>query len=271
MQDLFKRGFGAISLLFILGVTSHAQTPTPTPAATPTPEAPISAAKIASGDLTAEQVAELAIAVYGFPNGRVTLLQIRKTGDERGRLTITGADGKTQSATYQRWYIRPETGAEKIRLDQQFPNDRFSLISANNEVFGVYNDSAFVPREDATTAFQNQIFHSLDALLRYKETNRPSSCQGAKRMGVDYQVIDSDRQTGSENKVFTLVQNILSNDARIRIGRVSIDANFTTIATRREHFFRTAPSDLSDRTLRRGRGRHVTYAKRSIEGLFTKP
>lgn len=273
LQDLFMRGLGAISLSVILVVTSYAQTPTPTPAASPTPDAPISAEKIASGDLTAEQVAELAVAVYGFPSGRMTLMQIRKSGDERGRLTITGADGKTQAATYQRWYIRPETGAEKIRIDQQFPNDRFSLISANSEVFGVYNDSAFVPREDATTAFQNQVYHSLDALLRYKENESKVALSGReKKLGVDYHLLDLTDKQGRKTRYFVSAKSF-------RIMMLEYESGGVTYR-RKFHDYRYAQGTLfpyrsvltsGDRTLEEVEVGTITYGQKVDDALFTKP
>lgn len=271
LQELFSRGFSAVSVLLILFVSSHAQTPTPT--ATPTPESPISAAKIASGNLTPEQVAELSVAVYGFPNGRLTLTQIRKSADERGRITITGADGRTQAATYQRWYIRPETGGEKIRLDQQFPNDRFSLVSANSEIFGVYNDSAFVPRDDAVTAFRNQVYHSVDALLRYKENESTLALAGReKKLGVDYHLLDLTDKQGRKTRFFISTKSFRVMMLEYESGGVTYRRKF--------HDYNYAQGTLvpfrsvltsGDRTLEEVEVGTVTYGQKVDDSLFTKP
>ena len=83
-------------------------------------------------NLTAEQVAELAIVYYGLPSGREKLNQIRKTTFERGRSTFVAADGTSTSAKYQRFIIRGDTlDKEKIRLDQEFPSARYALVQSD--------------------------------------------------------------------------------------------------------------------------------------------
>src|SRR5438270_5273442 len=95
-------------------------TPTPTPAA---------ASKNPLKPETAEQLADLTIFIYGLPGGRATLNQIRKTTFERGKTSITGPDGKIDQASYQRFIIRADSlNKEKIRLDQEFPSARYSLV-----------------------------------------------------------------------------------------------------------------------------------------------
>ena|SRR5438874_710094 len=163
-------------------------TPTPTPAA---------ASKNPLKPETAEQVADLTIFIYGLPGGRATLNQIRKTTLERGKTSITGADGKVDQATYQRFIIRADTlNKEKIRLDQEFPSARYSLVFADEKIYGIYNNSVFTPREDASKAFENQIVHGLEALLRYKENeSKIEMGPREKVMGVDYYVVDvTDKQ-----------------------------------------------------------------------------
>ncbi|MFL6373531.1 MAG: hypothetical protein ACJ73D_02580 [Pyrinomonadaceae bacterium] len=149
----------------------------------PTPQ------KIDPKDMTADQVAEVSILAYGV---RDRLAQIRKTTQEVGTTSYTGADGKREEAKYQRFILRGETlGKEKIRLDQQFSNARYSLLYNGGSVTGVYDNNVFTPREDVAKAFQNQIVHGLDALLRYKENG--STLEIASRdkiMGVDYVIVD---------------------------------------------------------------------------------
>jgi hypothetical protein len=280
LQDLFSRvltAVGAAGLLVVLVFSANAQQPasSPTPTATPTPakEEPISASKIESGNLTAEQVAELAIAVYGFPNGRATLIQIRKSSDERGKLSITNGDGKVENATYQRWQLKPETGEGKIRIDQQFPNARFSLISSGGEVFGVFNDSIFVPREDATIAFQNQVYHSIDTLLRYKENGSTVALVGReKKMGVDYHVIDLTDKQGRKTRYFVSAKSFRVMMLEYESGGVQYRRKFRD--------YRYAQGTLvpyrsvltsGDRTLEEVQVGTITYGQKVDDALFTKP
>ena len=147
---------------------------------------------------TAEQVAESSILVYGgLIGGRQTLNQIRKTAIEKGKISVTNAEGKTEQATYQRWTQRAETLAkEKIRLELDFPNARYSLIFNAEKIFGIHEDQTFTPREDAARSFENNIVHGLEALLRYKE-NESKIELGAKEkiLGVEYYLLDvTDKQ-----------------------------------------------------------------------------
>lgn len=147
--------------------------------------------------VTAEQVAESSILVYAFPGGRETLNQIRKTAIERGKTSITNAEGKIDQANYQRWTLRGATqNKERIRLDQEFSTARYALVFNEDKVFGIYNDAVFTPRDDASRAFQNQIAFSIDSLLRYKENESKLNLVGReKHMGVDYYVVDvTDKQ-----------------------------------------------------------------------------
>lgn len=146
---------------------------------------------------TAEQVAESAILLYGGFGGRETLDRIRKTTVERGKITLTNPDGTIDRANYERWIIRSgNLNKERIRLDQQFPSTRYSLVYDGEKTFGVYNNTVFSPKEDASKTFQNQIWHGLEALLRYKENESKLELVGRdKIMGVDYYLLDvTDKQ-----------------------------------------------------------------------------
>lgn len=147
---------------------------------------------------TAEQVAESTIAIYGGLLGRQNLNQIRKTTFERGKIYLTDAAGKTQTANYDRWVLRGDSlNKEKIRLDQTFPDAKYSLVYTGEKIFGLYNDSVFSPREDASVAFQNQIWHGLEGLLRYKENeSKPEMSGRDKIMGVEFFLLDvTDKQS----------------------------------------------------------------------------
>ncbi|MEO6050619.1 MAG: hypothetical protein ABIP78_04725 [Pyrinomonadaceae bacterium] len=146
---------------------------------------------------TPEQVVESSIFLYGYPGGRVTLNQIRKTTLERGRSSYTASDGKVEQATYQRFVVRADKlDKEKIRLDQDFPSAKYSLVFNEEKIFGVYNNTVFTPREDASKGFENQIVHCIEAYLRYKENESKIELGPREKvMGVDFYVIDvTDKQ-----------------------------------------------------------------------------
>ena len=146
---------------------------------------------------TAEQVAESTVYFYGGLGGREYLKQIRKTTIERGKITVTNAEGKTEQANYERLILRGDSlDKERIRFDQEYPSAKFALVYNNDKVFGIFNEAVFTPREDATKAFQNQIWHGLEALLRYKENGSTLAlAEREKIMGVDYYVLDvTDKQ-----------------------------------------------------------------------------
>ncbi len=139
--------------------------------------------------LTAEQVAELTVLVYG---SRPVLAQIRRNGVERGRITRYMTDGKTEEATYERRFITGESAdKDKIRLDQKMPTLEYSLIFGEGRLFGVINGAAFTPRQDAADAFLSQHRHSIDNLLRYKENGATINLVGKdKQKGLDLYVLD---------------------------------------------------------------------------------
>jgi hypothetical protein len=146
---------------------------------------------------TAEQIAESVIVIYGSLGGREYLKQIRKTTIERGKISFINAEGKTEETSYERQIMRGDSlDKERIRFDQEYPSGKFALVYNNDKVFGIFNDAVFAPREDATKSFQNQIWHGLEALLRYKENG--STVALAKReklMGVEFHLLDvTDKQ-----------------------------------------------------------------------------
>lgn len=158
---------------------------------------PVSA-KDAYKNPTAEQVVESVILIYGYGGGRETLNQIRKTALERGKISVTNAEGKTDQATYERRTQRAETlSKEKIRLDQEFPKGSYALVFSGEKIFGIVDNSVFIPREDASKAFENQIVHGLEALLRYKENESQINLSGREKiLGVDYFLMDvTDKQS----------------------------------------------------------------------------
>jgi hypothetical protein len=186
-----------VSIVSVLAQTQPSPTPavavSPTPAPAAAKPSPSPAAKFDIKNITAEQVIETSlIAAYGFGVGRPLLNQIRKTAVERGKATYTDAEGKIEQANYQKFVIRGESIAkEKIRLDQEFPNARYSLVFADDKIFGVYNNTVFTPREDAAKGFENQIVRGLEAFLRFKENGSTIEMgPREKQMGVDFYLID---------------------------------------------------------------------------------
>ena len=140
-------------------------------------------------EFTADQIVEGVILTYGTRPG---LEQIRRNGVERGRLTRISADGRTEEASYERRFIRGASAEkDKVRLDQKLPTIEYSLVYGDGRLWGIINGSAFTPRQDATIEFQSQIWHSIDALLRYKENGSQLSIGGREKLqGVEYYVID---------------------------------------------------------------------------------
>lgn len=146
----------------------------------------------------AEQIVESTIAIYGGLGGRATLNQIRKTSIERGRISVVNAEGKTEQANYERLVMRSadSLNKERIRFEQEFPNARYALVYSQDKIFGLYNDSVFTPNADASKSFENQIWHGLEALLRYKENGSTVALDGRdKLLGVEFFKLDvTDKQ-----------------------------------------------------------------------------
>ena len=148
----------------------------------------------ASKNLTAEQVAESVILIYG---SRPSLNQIRKTTVERGKISVINAEGKTEQANYERYVSRSDNlQKDRVRLEQEFPNAKYALIYSGDKIFGLYNDAVFTPREDASKAFENQIWHGLEALLRYKENESKIELAGRDKLSsIDFYLLDvTDKQ-----------------------------------------------------------------------------
>lgn len=249
----FKYIFAIGLLTLVLALSTFAQadkpvlakpepTPTPvttdkkpgkTPVPTPVPTPGAAAVKGVPKVLTAEQIAEVVIFYYGLPAGRATLNQIRKTTLEKGKSTYTGADGKTELAKYQKSIIRAATlGKEKIRLDQEFPGARYSLVFNDEKIYGIYNNTVFTPREDASKRFEDQIIHGVEAFLRYKE-NESKIEMGTREkvMGVDFYVIDITDKLERKTRFYVSAKSyrilmLTYEDAGIKYKRKFYDYNY---------------------------------------------
>lgn len=173
------------------GVFAQEKTAKPTPAKPqPTPTT-----KGIQKPTTAEQVVETSIFIY--TGGRGALDQVRKTTSERGLSKMTSADGRVENVKYQRFVIRGETlYKERVRLDQDLSTATFSLVFSDEKTFGIFNTTVFTPRQDALKGFENQIFHGLDAFMRYKSNESKIDLAPQEKVyGVDYYVVDvTDKQ-----------------------------------------------------------------------------
>jgi len=160
--------------------------------------------------VTPEQIVESSLYIYGFGGGRVTLDRIRKTTFEKGKTTLIGADGKSESVAYQRWVIRAESmDKEKVRLDQEFTNSRYGLVLNQEKVVGVFNNTSFNPREEAVKGFENSIYHGIEALFRFKENESKLESAGReKQMGVEYYLIDVTDKKGRKTRFYISVKTL---------------------------------------------------------------
>ena len=90
-----------------------------------------------------------------------------------------------------------------MRLDQEYPNARYSLIRSDQKIFGIYNDAIFTPRDDASKTFENQTFRGIEALLRYKEDGSTLELSGHdKVMAVDFYIIDVSDKAGRKTRYY---------------------------------------------------------------------
>ena len=153
------------------------------------PESKQTAPKVDLKNLNVDQVVETAIAIYG---GRPGLTQVRRNGYERGRMTTVLSDGRTEDGTYERRFIRGEnTEKDKVRLDQKTSSLEYSLVYGGGKLWGLLNGSTFTPRSEATANFLSQMWHGIDALLRYKENGSTITLVGRdKQQNIDLYVVD---------------------------------------------------------------------------------
>lgn len=163
--------------------------------------APAAQQKSDGKTFTAEQVAELVV----FANGvRERLAQVRRTGVERGRITRTADDGRTEEIAYERSFKRGETfEKDKVRLDQRRPSAEYSLVFNEGNVFGVVRGTPFTPREEEVTTFLSDRRHGLDKLLRYKENGAAVALVGKEtQKGLELWVLDLEDKEKHRTRYF---------------------------------------------------------------------
>jgi hypothetical protein len=220
---------------------------------------------------TAETVAESAIVIYGGFGGRQKLDQIRKTTIERGKMSLVNAQGATEPVSYEKWSIRGENlNSEKIRADLEYPSIKYALVRAEEKTFGLYNDTIFSPREDATKEFENRVFHGLEALLRYKENGSTLELAGHEKiMGVDFYFIDVTDKGGRKTRFY-----VSAKTYRVMM----IDYEEDGIKYRRKFYnYNYAQGTLvpfrstltaNDKLIEESEVLTVTYGQKVDEGLF---
>lgn len=169
--------------------TPTAPTPTPTPQAQPTPTPKQTPAKFDPNNVSAEQVVETLIYYSGTRPG---LTQVRRNGVEHGRVTTVKDDGRTEDSTYERRFIRGESfEKDRVRIDQKTPTLEYSLIYGGGKTWGFLNGAVFTPRSETTNDFLSEMWHGIDALLRYKENGSTITLVGKdKQQNIDLYVID---------------------------------------------------------------------------------
>jgi hypothetical protein len=158
---------------------------------------------------TAEQIAETVVLVFGSRQG---MAQVRRTGVERGTITRTAEDGRSESIPYSRTFKRGDTyEKDKIRLDQRLPTVEYSLIYTDGKVTGLLRGTPFTPREADVTTIMSDRVHGLDALLRYKETGATVKFVGNEsQKGLELWVLELSDKTGNATRYY-----VSSKSARI--------------------------------------------------------
>lgn len=150
---------------------------------------------------TAEQVAETVVFVFG---ARERLAQIRRTGVERGRITRTTDDGRTEEIAYERSFKRGDTPAkDKVRLDQRRPSLDYALVYNEGKVFGVVRGTSFTPRQEDMEVFMAETHRGIESLLRYKENGSTVTFAGKdKQKGIDLWMLDLDDKEKRRTRYF---------------------------------------------------------------------
>lgn len=137
---------------------------------------------------TADQIVEAVILVNG---GRETFNQIRRNGLERGKRALTQSDGRVIDTTYELRFKRGDTTEKDQTRQDMLKPQPYSLIYTNNEIWGLLNGSVFPARAELLNSFQDQMWHGLDPLFRYKEDGSVLTMVGRqKHGGVEVYVID---------------------------------------------------------------------------------
>lgn len=242
---------------------------------TPAPQTPPKAgANLAP---TGEQVAESTVYMFGT---RSLLDQIRRNGIERGRITRRTAEGQTEEASYERRFVRgADATKDKIRIDQKMPTMEYSLVFGEGRLWGIINGSNFTPRQDAAASFMSQQWHSIDALLRYKENGSTVTyVDKTKQKGIELYILDL---TDKENRKTRYYISAASLRVLWLEYEEALNAGGTPVKyTRTFHDYRVAQGTLvpyrtvllaDNKQLQETNISSVTYGVRMDDGVFQNP
>jgi hypothetical protein len=242
---------------------------------TPTPPPPVTQQKNDGKNPTAEQVVETVIYAYGV---RERLAQVRRTGVERGRITRSTDDGRTEEISYERSFKRGETfEKDKIRLDQRRPSAEYTLVFNEGSVFGVVRGTPFTPREEDVATFLNDRRHGLDTLLRYKESGAAVSLSGKEaQKGLDLWVLELEDKEKNRTRYFVSAKTFRvlwleyeepSGGAPVKYKRTFHDYRTVqgTYVPYRSVLF------VNDRQLEEAQVLTVTYGVKMEDAVFQRP
>jgi len=227
--------------------------------------------------ITGNDVAESTVYAYG---SRGLLAQIRRNGIERGRITRTTNDGHVEEATYERRFVRGEDATkDKIRIDQKMPTMEYSLVFGDGRLWGIINGANFTPRQDAAESFMSQQWHSIDALLRYKENgSKVDYVDKVKQKGLDLYVADLTDKENHKTRYYISANSLrvlwLEYEEPIEPGGAPVKF------TREFHNYRVAQGTLvpyrsvllaNDKVLQETNVSSVTYGVKLEDEIFRNP
>ena len=230
-----------------------------------------------SKELTAEQIAELVIVITG---SRPALVQIRRNGVERGRISRMTPEGRPEESRYELKFIHGEKiEKDKVRIDQKTPQAEFTLINREGKVFGIINGSPFTPRAETTADFLSEQAHSIDALLRYKENESKLASAGKdKQQGLDLYVLDLTDKANRKTRYFVSAKSF--RVLWLEYEETPPDQTTAIKYTRRFYDYRVAQSTLVPyRTVLLEDGKQttetriltVTYGVKMEDSVFQHP
>ena len=279
-------------LLGAAGLYSHAFAQTTQPPALPTPTPEIKVDKkpeVVTGRETkmptAEQVAETVILIYGGGGGRPVLEQIRRNGVERGKMTRTASDGRTEESSYEQRFVRGETaGKDKIRVDQKMPTMEYALIFDAGQIWGIINGTSFTPKQETTAEFISQTQHGIDTLLRYKENGSTLAFIGKEKLkGLDLWVIELTTKEKNTTRNYISANPDMRRTARVlwlEYEETPPDGTQPSKYRRTFHDYRYSQNTLvpfrsvlykDDKQVQEARVLTVTYGIKMDESFFKNP
>jgi len=257
------------------------ENPTPSPSPTPqTSPTPLAAKGGPNRIPTGEEVAESVIYVFGNAGGRAVLNQIRRNGVERGRITRLAGEGKTEESSYEYRFVRgPDASKDKIRVDQKMPSMEYSLVYGDGRLWGIINGVNFTPRQEAAASFLSQQWHSIDALLRYKENGSTVDyVDKTKQKGLDLYIVDLTDKDKRKTRYFVSARSLhvlwLEYEEPIEPGGIPVKY------TRKFHDYRLTQGTwlpyrsvllAEDRQLQETLISSVTYGVKLEDAIFQNP